>query len=48
MAVKREYLPWHIFRSRQTDDKNADVKATADRFVERFDGKSASVEGRKA
>lgn len=48
MAVKREFLPFQIFRKRQEGEKNENVAATADRFRERFDGNDASVEGRKA
>jgi len=47
MAVKREILPWQIFRKRQANETNENVEATADRFRERFDGNAANVEARK-
>lgn len=47
MAVKREFLPWHIFRRRKDGETNENVDATAERFRERYDGQGASVEGRK-
>ena len=47
MAVKREVLPFQIFRKRNDEEKNANVESTADRFRERYDGKQASVNGRK-
>lgn len=48
MAVKRESLPFQIFRKRSPGDTNENVEATADRFRERFDGSHASVEDRKS
>jgi sterol 24-C-methyltransferase len=48
MAVKREALPFQIFRKRTEEEKNADVESTADRFRARFDGKQATVAGRKS
>eukprot|EP00758_Cryptobia_borreli_P011710 Tbor_TRINITY_DN5685_c0_g1::TRINITY_DN5685_c0_g1_i5::g.8463::m.8463/K00559/E2.1.1.41, SMT1, ERG6; sterol 24-C-methyltransferase len=49
MAIKRVSNPSSIFRKR-TDavDQNQDVKSTADRFMDRYNGKEASVETRKA
>eukprot|EP00331_Platyophrya_macrostoma_P012539 CAMPEP_0176431410 /NCGR_PEP_ID=MMETSP0127-20121128/14800_1 /TAXON_ID=938130 /ORGANISM="Platyophrya macrostoma, Strain WH" /LENGTH=353 /DNA_ID=CAMNT_0017813421 /DNA_START=32 /DNA_END=1093 /DNA_ORIENTATION=- len=48
MAVKREVLPFQIFRKRAAGETNEDVAVTADQFRDRFDGKDASVEGRKS
>lgn len=48
MAVKREFNPFGIFRRRKADEVNANVDAAADRFRDRFDGKDATVESRKA
>lgn len=48
MAVKREFNPFSLFRRRKTDETNADINSAADRFRERFDGKEATVESRKA
>lgn len=49
MAIKRENVPWQIFRKRDDAvEQNKDVKSTADRFWDRYNGKDASVEARKA
>ena len=48
MSVQRESLPFQIFRKRREGERNENVEETATRFRERYDGKSASVEGRKA
>lgn len=47
MAVKREILPFQIFRKRQ-GEANENVEATAERFRERFDGDNANVQERKS
>lgn len=47
MAVKREALPFQIFRKRAAGEEHDNVEATAERFRERFDGKAASVAERK-
>ncbi|RNE99971.1 sterol 24-c-methyltransferase [Trypanosoma rangeli] len=41
-------LPLNIMRKRTAEEVNKDVSATADRFRERFEGKTASVSERKA
>lgn len=50
MAVQRESLPVNLFRHRVEEDidQNKDVKSTADRYFDRFNGENASVEARKA
>ncbi|KAF5218206.1 hypothetical protein ECC02_008855 [Trypanosoma cruzi] len=41
-------LPLNLMRSRKAEEENKDVSTTANRFRERFEGKDASVSGRKA
>ncbi|KAH9582212.1 Methyltransferase type 11 [Trypanosoma melophagium] len=43
----RDTLPLNIMRSRKSNEVNSDISATADRFRQRYEGKDASVHGRK-
>ncbi|KEG13370.1 putative sterol 24-c-methyltransferase [Trypanosoma grayi] len=46
-AGARDVLPTNIMRSRKAGETNEDISATADRFRARYEGKDASVKGRK-
>lgn len=48
MSTHRETLPGHFLRQRGVSDENSDINTTATKFRERFDGKNASEEERRA